>query len=196
MPVALVLSCLAAAAFCSCTASMQTAKSYKLSDFYPLAKGSVWSYQITSFETDHFGVKAISAMRVTGEKNGEFFIEQGDKKFSYKLDASGLFKSKSGAYLLREPLAQGETWEVDLGSGLKGTARITEKPARVAVLDRTYENCVVIEETYKGVARLVSYYCPGTGLVKLEEYAYLDGRETLMSKVELLAYSPTPPDQE
>jgi len=166
----------------------QTHPTYKMTDYYPMKKGYVWSYRINTFENNLEGTSSVCTTRIIDEKNGEFTLSQGDKSFTYKIDASGYSKTKSGAYILKKPINKGSTWEIET-NGMKGTAKILDNDADVTVLENKYEDCVVVEESYTGIARLISTYCPNVGLVKLEEYAILNGREILGNKVELLGFS-------
>jgi len=166
----------------------QTRPAYKLTDYYPMKKGYVWSYKITTFENNLEGASSVSTTKITNENGGEFTLSQGDASFKYKVDASGYSKMKSGSYILKKPIEKGRSWNIET-NGMKGTAKILDNDADVAVLENKFEDCVVVEESYPKIALLVSTYCPNVGLVKLEEYAILDGREILGNRVELLGFS-------
>ena len=166
-------------------------KAYRVADYYPLAKDAVWTYRVTTFEQDPKGESMVRTARVVGEKDGEFQLRQGDDSFSYLKTPEGIMKAKSRNFLIKEPVEKGATWKVDVSGGgmaITGSARVTAKGIETRAGSSTFADCAVVEETFEGVGRHVSTYCPGTGLVKLEVYEAAKGAEKLIYKAELLAY--------
>lgn len=75
-----------------------------------------------------------------------------------------------------------------LAHGLEGSARIVETDATVNTQSGEMKGCIVVEETFPRVSRMISWYCPGVGLAQFEEYAPAGNGETLLTRIELLGY--------
>ena len=180
----LMVTALAVLSACASGGSTGGVK-FRFTDYYPLKVGNTWTYRATSFgDTNE---SAILTAKVTGEKGGVYTIAQGQGTFSYTYDKFGLMKVKSRAYLLKDPIVSGATWQVTI-EGMQGTAKVIEAGVKIDVPAGTYESCAIIEEVFAGITKLVSSYCPGVGLVRLEEYSLARSSADLVTKVELLAY--------
>lgn len=181
---------IAAAVLAVAATACSSFKSYGVADYYPLKKDAAWTYRVTSYEHTAAGESLVRTARVTGEKDGEFQLQQGEERYAYLLTKEGLMKAKSRSFILKEPLDVGATWAIEVSGGgitLQGQATIIAKGVETAVTGRAYKDCVVVQETYQNIGRHLTTYCPGVGMVKLEVYEADKGAERLLRKAELLA---------
>ena len=181
---------IAAALLALAAAGCSVFKSHGVADYYPLKKDAAWTYRVTSYEHTAAGESLVRTARVTGEKDGEFQLQQGEERYAYLLSKEGLMKAKSRTFILKEPLDVGAAWAIEVSGGgitLQGQAAITAKGVEASASGRTYKDCVVVQETYQNIGRHVTTYCAGVGMVKLEVYETEKGGEKLLRKAERLA---------
>jgi hypothetical protein len=151
---------------------------------YPLAVGNQWTYKGTL-------LGQAQESRVTIVKNeGPVFID--DRGGRLMFDREGLRDAKR--YLLKAPATTGTSWMSV--TSLTSTERfeIVDDTRRAVVPAGTFEKCVFVRALNKIDARkdMVTEwtYAPGVGIVRIETFIQLSGRELVrQGLLELSAYS-------
>lgn len=127
-------------------------------DLYPMGEGYIWTHDVDT-ET---GISTLSITRVT-EAAPPRFVVQADgsrDRHVYELRDQGIWNVDQDAWLIREPLAVGESWP----AGPSRTARITAVGQTVDVPAGHFEDCVEITvENAQTEGRSRTVYCPDQG---------------------------------
>jgi hypothetical protein len=153
----------------------------KKGDFYPVAKGSKWEYQVdlggqkieatsevTKFETKGGKSFATAEVNVAGQTITEEVSV--DDKGVYKHTFQGMNVDKPMT-VLKYPLKAGTTW-TEKGSvgGMEIEAKYTIKePEKVTVPAGTYEKAVPVEMNIQVAGQAINatvWYAEGVGAVK------------------------------
>jgi len=133
---------------CATTATNGTAPTNPAEEFFPLAQGNAWSYDV-----DGTLVVLKVQTRIGDVANlGEF---------SYEVHADGIVRIPPGKYVLQSPAAVGREWALPGG----GKARITSTDARVSTPGGDYSGCLVVEETDLAGTRTLTTFARGVGPV-------------------------------
>ena len=130
---------------------------------YPLGEGNVWSYKIDTGTN----LDSLVVMRVVRAENGHFEVSPGGggSPSVYELRPEGLYRPGNGTWLLRAPLAVGESWPSTAGM----TATVTSIDARAATGAGDYTGCVEITEEGGASGRTIrTVYCPDVGPVLID----------------------------
>jgi hypothetical protein len=151
----------------------------KLKDYYPLADGTAWEYQMGAAEVT---VRVKDVTEKDGVRSAKLVTEQGGKEVAsetIRVDKDGVFRThinsteiKPPVPLLKFGLTDDESWEVKASvqaSEVKGTFTLkgTEK---VKVPGGEYEAVLVVGEcTIAGTQTGTKWWlADGVGIVKLE----------------------------
>jgi len=152
---------------------------------YPLHEGNVWSYNVDT-GTD---MPTLAITRVVRRDGTRVEVSSGSDPVIYELRDGGIFKSGTGTWLLRAPIAQGEAWPSAQGM----TATVVSIEEAVEVRAGQFEGCVVVEEA--GDDRHIrTTYCPEVGPVVVDSHVQLGTREAHV-RAELLGSSLQSPSQ-
>ncbi len=148
-------------------------------------------------KTHHFNVQLNSEGEVREQKiksrvvevnEGDFTIISEDKAVKYLIEKDGIRRIASGNYIIKEPIVKGQTWDLNFGES-KGVAKITDVAAVLAVGDKIYKPCLVIEESIEeegGTLINSTWYALDVGVVGMQTKAVSGGKEEYMLKAELV----------
>lgn len=154
-------------------------------DFYPLAIGNTWTYEVKLLgETRQIEVATL-------RKNGEGFVEDSTGA-QFMADNYGVRDQKR--YLLRNPIAAGTKWTnvVSVSSvenyEITGAGQPCEAPAG------KWEDCVVVESRNRVEEGTVLVnemtFAPGVGIVTLSTVLESNGKRIPQSTLSLLKFAP------
>jgi hypothetical protein len=143
---------------------------------YPLTAGNVWSYNVDTGEE----IPTLAITRVVRRDGATVEVSSGGDPVVYELRDGGIFKPATSTWLLRAPIAVGESW----ASGPGMTARVASIDESVTVRAGSFEACVLVEE--EGDERQIrTTYCPEVGPVLVQSMVRLGLREASI-RAELL----------
>lgn len=154
-------------------------------DFYPLAIGNTWSYEVKLLgETRQIEVSTL-------RKNAEGFVEDSTGA-QFMADTYGVRDQKR--YLLRNPIAAGTKWTnvVSVSSvenyEITGAGQPCEAPAG------KWDGCVVVESRNRVEEGTVLVnemtFAPGVGIVTLTTVLESNGKRIPQSTLALLKFAP------
>ena len=154
-------------------------------DFYPLALGNTWSYEVKLLgETRQIEVTTL-------RKNGEGFVEDSTGA-QFMADNYGVRDQKR--YLLRNPIVTATKWtNVVSGSSVEnyeitGAGQPCEAPAG------KWNDCVVVESRNRVEEGTVLVnemtFAPGVGIVTLSTVLESNGKRIPQSTLSLLKFAP------
>lgn len=131
-------------------------------NLYPMAAGYIWTYDIDTGT----GMSSLGITRVVDVQGDTVGIAaDGGTVHTYELRAEGIWQPASQTWLLRDPIAVGESWPSTNGR----TARVESVSETVDVTDGHYEDCVlVLEEGGEAGLHVRTTYCVGVGPVIVE----------------------------
>jgi hypothetical protein len=134
----------------------------KAADYYPLAVGWKWAYDL---EKD--GQKILAVYSVLERIGDTVIVQSGDERLTYAVTPEGIAQRDGGAigdYVIKNPLAEGASWAV-----AGGTARIASTSQELTVAAGRFTGCVVVEVTRSDPARVArTTFAPEVGPVALE----------------------------
>jgi len=151
--------------------------------YYPLAVGNQWEYEGIGNEYASYTQKVVYSK----DDKYQVMVDNGGTVSAniYVLSDESLIRTYSEAevyddknildekenmnnIMIKAPIEIGTKWESQ-----GDQCEITDINATVTVPAGTFENCIVIKETYNETGAFTNYYyCKGVGLVKSE---YIDG---------------------
>ncbi len=184
--VALALAALLATSCATAPKPVETTTARTLADYFPLKKGMAWSYMVKSQGESGLTQDVLLVTRVKRFKDNKAVVESGTTRIDYEVRDDGIFKTKTGKYLIKLPLETGTEWPLDNGS-----ATIARVGHHVTVRGKQYNDCVLVVEKSPSGERVEWNYCRGYGAVEMKAYDAASHGETAAVHAELLAYSPT-----
>jgi hypothetical protein len=140
---------------------------------YPMRPGSVWTYDVDTGE----GLPVLAITRVLSAADGKVEVSSGADSLHYEQRPEGLYRSDSGSFLLRSPIAAGASWEGNQGARVE----ITRVDARASTPGGDFANCVeVVESGGATEKRVRTVFCPDVGPVEIESslHIQLTGKTT------------------
>lgn len=160
-------------------------------EFYPLAVGNSWSYQVQLL-----GEKTQMEVKILKEDNGVFEDSTGNQLFT---DAFGVRDQKR--YLLRDPVEVGTEWSNVVSVSSVERYKIVSANVSCDAPAGHFEGCVVVESTNRvgeGKALVNELtFAPRVGLVRISTLLINDGKKVPQSTLELTRYqvegAPSPP---
>lgn len=161
---------------CACggaAAQKGAASALTVERLYPMRPGSVWTYDVDTGE----GLPVLAITRVLAAADGKIEVSSGADSLHYELRPEGLFRSDSGSFLLRTPIAAGTAWEGNQGA----RAEITSVEARASTPGGEFAKCVeVVESSGATEKRVRTVFCPDVGPVEIESslHIQLTGKST------------------
>jgi hypothetical protein len=180
-----------------------TASELKVKDYYPLAVGNQWEFEIRYFNSKD-GRETIlpHTVTITGRSEGgkgmvQYFRDDGSEFLTET--GEGIQMAKGGIFLLKAPIVKGASW----GPGKQHLTKVEETGVTVKVKDSEYHNCLKIAVTADLQSadpddrkseilaiESVSYYAPEVGPVIQETYHTLvSGETTLTRRMELVRFT-------
>lgn len=189
LPVALALLCALAACHRAAKPDEKAAgaaPALRARDFYPLAVGHEWTYEV-----EGGGVKARKTVTIVREDRG-FFVDSAGG--ALRFDAAGL--RDPDRYLLLEPLEVGHKWSSI--QGVRSTERyeIIEAGRPCATEAGTFGRCLRVRASnaldLKRTLVNETTYAEGVGLVELRSLKQENGAQELQFTVRLVGYRLAP----
>ena len=151
-------------------------------EFYPLAVGNAWSYQVQLL-----GAKTEMEVTILKESNGVFEDSTGNQLFN---DAFGVRDQKR--YLLRDPVEVGTEWSNVVSVSSVERYKIVSANVSCDSPAGHFEGCVVVESTNRvgeGKALVNELtFAPKIGLVRISTLLINDGKKVPQSTLELTKY--------
>ncbi len=151
-------------------------------EFYPLAVGNTWSYQIQLL-----GEKTQMEVKILKDENGVFEDSTGNRLFT---DAFGVRDQKR--YLLRDPVEVGTEWSNVVSVSSVERYKIVSANVGCDCPAGHFEGCVVVESTNRvgeGKALVNELtFAPKVGLVRVSTLLLDDGKKVPQSTLELMKY--------
>ena len=154
-----------------------------IADYYPLAVGNTWSYQVELLGAppeDH-------DITITKEEQGRFTDSTGN---TLMIDAYGIRDAKR--YLLRTPLEVGTKWNNVVSVSSYEQYMIVEAGQACDVPAGAFKNCVVVESRNKAEGEKVLIntltFAPKVGLVRIATVLEAEGKRIPQVKLELTKY--------
>lgn len=128
---------------------------------YPLRAGSVWTYDVDTGQ----GLPTLGVTRVLSADGSHAQVASGGDPIPYELREDGLYRADRGAFVLREPIQVGRTW--DAGGG--ATAQVRDVVKTVSTPAGDFRGCVEVVEQGGEAGKVVrTVFCPDVGPVELE----------------------------
>jgi len=136
--------------------------SQSAADYYPLAAGWGWAYDL-----EREGQNVLAVYSVTQNDGKTATLLNAGETIAYQILQEGIARQEGGIrgdFLLKNPIVEGAHWPV-----FAGEARITKVGATVTVGGERYPNCLVVEENRKDPTRVTrTTYAQGVGPVEIE----------------------------
>jgi hypothetical protein len=155
---------------------------YSPGDYYPLAVGNSWTYQVNTL-----GQTTDQTVTVVG-KEGEFFSDSTHRHLM--VDASGLRDDER--YLLQRPLVKGNHWKSVISVTSVESYEIVETDKKVSTAAGDFGGCIVVRSTnpQNKSIELVNEmtFAPGVGIVRIQTQMVKDGKATPQVTLELTNY--------
>jgi hypothetical protein len=131
-------------------------------DFYPLAEGWKWAYDLEKDGDKILAVYSVQERTPTGA-----VVMTGGERLSYAITPEGIAQAEIegiGDYVLKNPMKVGATWTV-----AGGTAKVVSTTEEVTVEAGHFFDCAVVEVTRSEPARIArTTFAPDVGPVVLE----------------------------
>jgi hypothetical protein len=144
-------------------------------DYYPLAEGWKWAYDL---EKD--GDKILAVYSVLERTPTQAVVMAGMERLSYAITADGIAQAESegiGDYVLKDPMKVGATWTV-----AGGTAKVISTTEEVTVEAGHFFDCAIVEVTRSDPARIArTTFAPDIGPVALEFQVQQEGGKFVVS---------------
>jgi hypothetical protein len=148
-------------------------------DYYPLAEGWKWAYDLEKDGEKILGIYAVVERTADGAT-----ILAGTEKLTYSVTPQGIAQMDSagvGDFVLKNPLTKDATWPV---SG--GTARVVSMTAEVTAEAGHFYDCAIVEVTRADPPRLVrTTFAPDVGPIVIEVQVQENGKYVVTTRARL-----------
>lgn len=178
---AVVLAALVAAG-CATTAQGPAAPQRTAEDYFPLAVGNRWTYEV-----DFLGEKRQHTVELVGQESG-FFVDNEGARLT--IDAYGVRDERR--YLLQEPVQQDHAWKNTVSVSATERYRIESVGATCETPAGVFKDCVVVSSTLKvdNDNTLINEltFARDVGLVRIATDLSRNGQRTPQHRRELLSF--------
>jgi hypothetical protein len=134
----------------------------KAADFYPLAEGWKWAYDL---EKD--GQKILAVYAVVERTSDRATVRTGEESLDYAIAPDGIAQRDTlgvGDYILKDPIQKDATWPV-----ASGTAKVLSTTEELTGDAGHFYDCAVVEVTRADPPRVVrTTFAPDIGPVAIE----------------------------
>jgi hypothetical protein len=155
-------------------------------DFYPLATGNAWSFDVDTGEPS----TTLAITRVESFDGTTAEVRTADSIVRYEVLPDGIRVLPADVWLIRTPLRPGATWPAPGGriAELVSTDAVAETPAG------SFDRCIEVRELGGELALEVhTVYCPGVGPVSVTSTMRSNVSERALTvSARLRGYSVTP----
>ncbi|HVZ74581.1 MAG TPA: hypothetical protein VHJ20_19500 [Polyangia bacterium] len=151
----------------------------KAADYYPLAEGWKWAYDL---EKD--GQKILAVYAVVDALPDRATIMTGEEKLDYAISPDGIAQLETigaGDFILKNPIAKDATWTVAGGS-----AKIVSTTDEITTDAGHFYDCAVVEVTRVDPKRVVrTTFAPDVGPVAIEVQVEDAGKMIVTTRAKL-----------
>lgn len=151
----------------------------KAADYYPLAQGWKWAYDL-----DKDGQKILAVYAVVESTPEGATILAGAERLSYAVTPDGIAQADSsgvGDYVLKNPLTKGASWPVE-----GGTAHVVSTTEEITVDAGHFYDCAIVEVTRTDPPRIArTTFAPDIGPVALEFQVQDGGKYVVTTRARL-----------
>jgi hypothetical protein len=142
--------------------SARTPPPEQATDYFPLAPGWKWAYEI-----EKGGQKILATYAVLQQFGNSVIVQSGEDRNGYTILPQGIARRESlnpGDFILKTPIRTGATWPL-----AGGQASVISVGLDVTVPAGSFPNCAVVEETRSSPDRILrTTFAAGVGPVVLE----------------------------
>jgi hypothetical protein len=166
-------------------------------EYYPLAKGSSWKYQVRNVSSAKSSIVEWRVTSADETKEGTIYqvwptpSSSDDEAMRLRLSSRGVEETSSGVLILKYPAVTGTRW--DSAKPTHRTFHVLSVGRPCHVGDITSEDCVVIEDQDDALRfRTITTYAKGIGPVRYEYYKKNSTSTKPIQTVELLSFHLSP----
>lgn len=139
-------------------------------DYYPLASGWRWAYEIQ----EQGGETVLATFAVLERMMDTAIVASGESRITYAVLPEGIARREGmevGDFILKSPIRKGAEWSL-----AGGRARVVAVGETVTTDGGTFTNCATIEENRSNPDRVSrTTYAAGVGPVALEQQVHDPG---------------------
>ncbi|MDQ3266923.1 MAG: hypothetical protein M3Y59_25265 [Myxococcota bacterium] len=172
---------------CATTGSSGGAPRREAADYYPLAVGNQWTYQVKTA----LGEQQEAKVEIVSQQDGYFLDNRGGK---LRVDAYGLRDELR--YLLQEPIESDHAWKNTVSAQATERYKILSVGATCEVPAGTFQDCVTVSSTLRvdPQSELINdlTFVRGVGMVRMEVDLKRNGNRVRQHQLELKSFSLTP----
>jgi hypothetical protein len=151
----------------------------KAADFYPLAEGWKWAYDL---EKD--GQKILAVYAVVEHTPDSATVRTGEEHLDYAIAPDGIAQRDTlgvGDYILKDPIKKDATWPV-----AGGTAKVLSTTEEITTEAGHFYDCAVVETTRADPLRVVrTTFAPDVGAVAIEVQVQDAGKMIVTTRARL-----------
>ena len=153
-------------------------------NYYPLAVGMKWQYQV-----NRMGTPMTWTREILSETGDVFTDSDGAKLVKDSLGVKDQYR-----YFIRTGKNAGFAWWAQLSPTQRQDLKIVQMDVPVKTAQKTYDNCMVIDAVSGMPGGMVmverSYYAPGVGMVKRLLLTRMpNGKSSVQEKAELVSFT-------
>jgi len=145
-------------------------REYHATDYWPLAVGNSWTYQISMR-----GANQEKTVAIVKQQDGYFVDSEGGRMQHH---AAGVFDGER--FMLRDPLALGAKWMAVPSANSLERYEITAVGFKMTVPAGVFDDCVRVQAVNRinqGQAMIAEWtYAPGVGLVQFTSRLEAEGK--------------------
>ncbi|MGA3372105.1 MAG: hypothetical protein ABSC48_10130 [Terracidiphilus sp.] len=163
------------------------------SEYYPLAKGNIWKYQVSTASS---AIKSTVEWRVTSadkSKDGIIYqvwptpSDEDDEAMMLHMSSLGLEEMSFGILIPKSPIFVGEKWTSVKPTRRRFRVLSVGQPCHTGKI--VSENCLTVEDEDDAVSfRTITTYAKGIGPIRYEYYRKSTKAARPIQIVELLSY--------
>jgi hypothetical protein len=139
-------------------------------DYYPLAAGWRWAYEIQ----EQGGENVLATFAVLERMMDTAIVASGESRITYAVLPEGIARREGmemGDFILKTPIRKGAEWPI-----AGGRARVVAVGETVTTDGGTFTNCAIVEESRSNPDRVSrTTYAAGVGPVALEQQIHDQG---------------------
>ena len=164
------------------------------SEYYPLAKGNSWKYQVHTATNTNISTVVWRVTSVDKTKEGIIYqvwpapSDSDDEAMMLWISSSGLEETTSGVLIPKSPIVAGERWTTAKSSHHhKFHVLSVDQPCHEGSISS--ENCLTVEDEDDALRfRIITTYAKGIGPIRYEYYSKKAPEVRPIQTVELISY--------
>lgn len=182
LPMLLLIGCAEAKPAVATSPVGQGAMRFESMRFLPPTRETVFAYKTEDLVT---GARGVMMLRLLprGEAAAELVSPSKTEPLQYS--AEGIFRVRSGTFLLRTPIVEGTRWP----GGPNASMHISRADVRASVEAGSFEHCAEVTDERQGPVQgtIVTTFCPDVGMVLIETRG-AGAEQDIHERVELKSY--------